>query len=65
MNGKIRNKMTKEIVVRKIPLENESTESISIHEFMNKINDNLNGKMVSSATQTDIENINAKIIVFS
>ena len=65
MNGKIRNKKTKEIVVRKIPLENESTESISIHEFMNKVNDNINGKMVSSATQTDIEDINAKIIVFS
>ena len=65
MNGKIRNKKTKEILTVNIPLENESTESISIHEFMNKKNDNINGKMVSSATQTDIEDINAKIIVFS
>ena len=65
MNGKIRNKKTKEILTVNIPLENESTESISIHEFMNKVNDNINGKMVSSATQTDIEDINAKIIVFS
>ena len=65
MNGKIRNKKTKEILTVNIPLENESTESISIDEFMNKINDNINGKMVSSATQTDIEDINAKIIVFS
>jgi hypothetical protein len=65
MNGKIRNKKTYEILTVNIPLENESTESISIDEFMNKANDNTNGKMVSSATQTDIEDINAKIIVFS
>ena len=48
-----------------IPLENESTDTTSIDEFINKENDNRNKKMVSISTQTDISDINAKIIVFS
>ena len=66
MNGKIRkNKKTYEILTVNIPLENESTESSSKDVFMNKENDNINKNMVSIATQTDIGDINSKIIVFS
>jgi hypothetical protein len=66
MNGKIRkNKKTYEILTVNIPLENESTESSSKDVFMNKENDNINKNMVSIATQTDIGDINSKIIVFA
>ena len=66
MNGKIRkNKKTYEILTVNIPLENESTESSSKEVFMNKENDNIDKNMVSIATQTDIGDINSKIIVFS
>ena len=66
MNGKIRkNKKTYEILSVNIPLENESTESSSKEVFMNKENDNIDKNMVSIATQTDIGDINSKIIVFS
>ena len=66
MNGKIRkNKKTYEILSVNIPLENESTESSSKDVFMNKENDNINKNMVSIATQTDIGDINSKIIVFA
>ena len=66
INGKIRkNKKTYEILTVNIPLENESTESSSKDVFMNKENDNINKNMVSIATQTDIGDINSKIIVFS
>ena len=65
-NGKIRkNKKTYEILTVNIPLENESTESSSKEVFMNKENDNTTKNMVSIATQTDISDINSKIIVFS
>ena len=65
-NGKIRkNKKTYEILSVNIPLENESTESSSKEVFMNKENDNTTKNMVSIATQTDIGDINSKIIVFS
>ena len=66
MNGKIRkNKKSNEIVTIDIPLENESTDIRSIDEFINKENDNRNKKMISISTQTDICDINSKIIVFS
>ena len=66
MNGKIRkNKKTYEILAVNIPLENESTESSSKEVFMNKENDNIDKNMVSIATQTDIGDINSKIIVFA
>ena len=66
MNGKIRkNKKSNEIITIDIPLENESTDTTSIDEFINIENDNRNKKMVSISTQTDISDINAKIIVFS
>ena len=66
MNGKIRkNKKSNEIQTINIPLENESTESSSKDVFMNKENDNINKKMISISTQTDICDINSKIIVFS
>ena len=66
MNGKIRkNKKSNEILSINIPLENESTDTTSIDEFINRENDNRNKKMVSISTQTDISDINAKIIVFS
>ena len=65
-NGKIRkNKKTYEILSVNIPLENEITESSSKEVFMNKENDNIDKNMVSIATQTDIGDINSKIIVFS
>ena len=66
MNGKIRkNKKSNEIVTIDIPLENESTDIRSIDEFINKENDSINKKMISISTQTDICDINSKIIVFS
>ncbi len=66
MKGKIRkNKKACEIVSVNVLLENESTDTTSIDEFINKENDNRNKKMVSISTQTDISDINAKIIVFS
>ena len=66
MNGKIRkNKKTYEILTVNIPLENESTDSSSKDVFMNKENYNIDKNMVSIATQTDIGDINSKIIVFS
>ena len=66
MNGKIRkNKKANEILSINIPLENESTDTTSIDEFINKENDNRNKKMISISTQTDICDINSKIIVFS
>ena len=66
MNGKIRkNKKSNEILSINIPLENESTESSSKEVFMNKENDNTTKNMVSIATQTDIGDINSKIMVFS
>ena len=65
-NGKIRkNKKAYEILTVNIPLENESTESSYKEVFMNKENDNTTKNMVSIATQTDIGDINSKIIVFA
>ena len=66
MNGKIRkNKKSNEIQTINIPLENESTDTTSIDEFINKENDSINKKMISISTKTDIYDINSKIIVFS
>ena len=66
MKGKIRkNKKVYKSLSINIPLENESTDITSIDEFINKENDKRNKKMVSISTQTDISDINAKIIVFS
>ena len=66
MNGKIRkNKKSNEILSINIPLENETTDTTSIDEIINKENDSINKKMISISTQTDICDINSKIIVFS
>ena len=65
MNGKNRkNKKTNEIKNINVILENENTEPNSINNSIDKKNNNFNNKMVSTATQTEIGDINAKIIVF-
>ena len=66
MNGKNRkNKKTNEIKSINIPLESESTENTYNNELINKENDKSSRKFTSIAIQTDISDINAKIIVFS
>ena len=66
MNGKNRkNKKTNEIKSINIPLESESTENTYNNELINKENDKTSRKFASIAIQTDISDINAKIIVFS
>ena len=66
MNGKNRkNKKTNEIKSINIPLESESTENTYNNELINKENDKTSRKFTSIAIQTDISDINAKIIVFS
>ena len=66
MNGKNRqNKKTNEIKSINIPLESESTEITYNNELINKENDKSSRKFTSIAIQTDISDINAKIIVFS
>ena len=65
MNGKNRkNKKTKKFENINVLLENENTEPNSINDAIDKKNNNFNNKMVSTATQTEIGDINAKIIVF-
>ena len=65
MNGKNRkNKKTNEIKNINVLLENEITEPNSINNSIDKTNNNFNNKMVSTATQTEIGDINSKIIVF-
>ena len=66
MNGKNRkNKKTNEIKSINIPLESESTENTYNNELINKESDKTSRKFSSIAIQTDISDINAKIIVFS
>ena len=66
MNGKNRqNKKTNEIKSINIPLESESTENTYNNELINKENDKSSRKFTSIAIQTDISDINAKIIAFS
>ena len=66
MNGKNRkNKKTNEIKSINIPLESESTEITYNNELINKENDKSSRKFTSIAIQTDISDINAKIIAFS
>ena len=66
MNGKNRkNKKTNEIKSINIPLESESTENTYNNELINKENDETSRKFTSIAIQTDISDINSKIIVFS
>ena len=66
MTGKNRkNKKTNEIKSINIPLESESTENTYNNELINKENDKSSRKFTSIAIQTDISDINAKIIVFS
>ena len=65
MTGKNRkNKKTNDIKNINVLLEKENTEPNSINNSIDKKNNNFNNKMVSIATQTDISDINAKIIVF-
>ena len=66
MTGKNRqNKKTNEIKSINIPLESESTEITYNNELINKESDKTSRKFSSIAIQTDISDINAKIIVFS
>jgi glycyl-tRNA synthetase alpha subunit len=66
MNWKNRkNKKTNEIKSINIPLESESTENTYNNELINKESDKTSRKFSSIAIQTDISDINAKIIVFS
>ena len=66
MNGKNRqNKKTNEIKSINIPLESESTENTYNNDLINKESDKTSRKFASIAIQTDISDINAKIIVFS
>jgi len=48
-----------------IPLKTESTETQSINEIINDDNKNINRKMISIGIQTDICDINSKLICFS
>lgn len=48
-----------------IPLKTESTETQSINQIINDDNKNIKKKMISIGTQTDISDINSKLICFS
>ena len=68
-NSKIRkSRKTQEIENISIPLENETVETISVsnelNSYENAPNKNLKKITVSTATQTDICDINSKIISF-
>ena len=65
MNGKNRkSRKIYEIEEINIPSESTSAES-QTNEVINKDNKNINKKMISVSTQTDIYDINAKLISFS
>ena len=65
MNGKNRkSRKVYEIEEINIPSESTSAES-QTNEVINKDNKNINKKMISVSTQTDIYDINAKLISFS
>ena len=66
MHGKSRkSRRILEIEEINIPLKTESTEISSINEIINDDNKNINKKMISISTQTDICGINSKLISFS
>ena len=66
-NGKKRkNRKKLEVVEINIPLESESIETITNNKLLNYDYNNIdkNVQMISSSTQTDICDINSKIIAF-
>jgi len=66
MNGKNRkSRKVLEVEEINIPLKTESTETQSINEIINDDNKNINRKMISIGVQTDICDINSKLICFS
>ena len=66
MNGKNRkSRKVLEVEEINIPLKTESTETQSINEIINDDNKNINRKMISIGIQTDICDINSKLICFS
>ena len=69
INGKKRkSRKVKEVDIISIPIENEITEAATSNGVTNNdnlINDFQNKKMVSTAMQTDIQDINAKLIAFN
>ena len=66
MKGKNRkSRKVLEVEEINIPLETESTETPSINEIINNDNKNINRKMISIGIQTDICDINSKLICFS
>jgi hypothetical protein len=66
MNGKNRkSRKILEVEEINIPLKTESTETQSINEIINDDNKNIKKKMISIGFQTDISDINSKLICFS
>ena len=66
INGKNRkSRKILEVEEINIPLKTESTEIQSINEIINDDNKNVKKKMISIGIQTDISDINSKLICFS